>query len=92
MSSSSESSYESSSGSGSETSSSESPSDSDYDLVSDSSNTEPSAISSPEAVKVKHSKHKTVKKLKCKKDKVKCEYDSSEDESSDIPKKRRKVK
>ena len=41
---------------------------------------------------VKHSKHKTVKKLKHKKDTVKCEYDSSEDESSDIPKKRRKVK
>ena len=38
-------------------------------------------MSSPEAVKVKRSKHKTVKKLKCKETKAKCEYDSSEDES-----------
>ena len=49
-------------------------------------------MSSPEAVKAKHSKHKTVRKLKHKKKKAKVEYDSSEDESSDIPKKKRKVK
>ena len=49
-------------------------------------------MSSPEAVKVKCSKYKTVRKLKHKKEKAKIVYDSSEDESSDIPKKKRKVK
>ena len=79
--------------SGSETSSSaESPSDIDYEVTSDSLDTEQSTVSSPEDVKDKCSKHKIVRKLKHKKKKVKVEYDSSEDESSDIPKKKRKVK
>ena len=68
------------------------PSDTDYEVTSDSLDTEPSTVSSPEALKDEHSKHKTVRKLKCKKKKAKVEYDSSEDESSDIPKKKRKVK
>ena len=92
-SSSSESTSTSEASSGSETSSSaESPSDTDYEVTSDSLDTEPSTVSSPEAVKDKHSKHKTVRKLKHKMKKAKVEYDSSEDESSDIPKKKRKVK
>ena len=58
-------------------------------MTSDSSDTEPSTVSSPQA---KRSKRKTVKKLKCKKDKIKIDYDSSADESNEIPKKKRKVK
>ena len=64
----------------------------DYEVTSDSLDTEPSTVSSPEVVKDKCSKHKTVRKLKSKKKKAKVEYNSSEDESSDIPKKKRKVK
>ena len=56
-------------------------------MTSDSSDTEPSTVSSPQA---KRSKCKTVKKLKCKKDKIKIDYDSSK--SNEIPKKKRKVK
>ena len=58
-------------------------------MTSDSSDTEPSTVSSPQ---VKRSKCKTVKKLKRKKDKIKIDYDSSADESNEIPKKKRKVK
>ena len=58
-------------------------------MTSDSSDTESSTVSSPKA---KRSKRKTVKKLKCKKDKTKIDYDSSADESNEILKKKRKVK
>ena len=64
-------------------------------MYGNGSDSEPSAMSSPEHVKVKHVKQKNVKKvktMKCKKEHPKVAYYMSDDEMEVTPKKRIKVK
>ena len=90
MSPTSESSYESSSENSSTASDSESDSYSNYDTsYSNGSDSEPSAMSSPEHVKVKRVKQKNVKKVKTmkrKKEDSKVAYDTSDDKMEVTPK------